>query len=148
MPSAHGGKRRILVSRKQKHKNRKSQQTRKKCHFKRGRRLKHNAISKHGKSSHKKPKDSSLNDSKTLQQLHRDSNMYMTTKAKGIMIAFVKNLYRWVSVEAERLRRERKRSSIGFGEPRTALKTVVPGKCNKCRGNSPKRGGPRHMKVS
>uniref|UniRef100_A0A670YR77 Uncharacterized protein n=1 Tax=Pseudonaja textilis TaxID=8673 RepID=A0A670YR77_PSETE len=72
----------------------------------------------------------------------------MTTKAKGIMISFVKNLYKWVSIEAERLRKERKRTSIGFLEMQTALKSVMPGKCTKCMASVSKGGGSRCMKVS
>ncbi|ETE67889.1 Histone H2B type 3-B, partial [Ophiophagus hannah] len=85
-----------------------------KRYFKGGGQAKRKPVTKPGKSNNKKSNSPTLNDSKTLQQLRSD-NMYMTTKAKGIMISFVKNLYKWVSVEAERLRRERKRTSIGRG---------------------------------
>lgn len=149
MSSAYRRKSRLPISRRQKlkNRNRKTQLLKKKCCFKCGGQAKRKPVTKHGKSNNKKSNSPTLNDSKTLQQLRRD-NMYMTTKAKGIMISFVKNLYKWVSVEAERLRRERKRSSIGFLEMQTALKSVMPGKCTKCMASTSKAGGSRCMKVS
>uniref|UniRef100_A0A8D2Q7U6 Uncharacterized protein n=1 Tax=Varanus komodoensis TaxID=61221 RepID=A0A8D2Q7U6_VARKO len=147
MPSAYREKRQIPVPKRSKLGNRKSRSMKKRDPFKRGGQTKRKPVTKHGKNSHRKPNSPPLNDSKTLQQLRRD-NMYMTTKAKGIMISFVKNLYKWVSVEAERLRRERKRSSIGFIEMRTALRSVMPGRCKKCLRTSPKGGASCFMKYT
>ncbi|CAI5778045.1 H2B.2H2B.2-like [Podarcis lilfordi] len=144
MPSAYRGKKRIPLPKRKQLKGRKPRPVKKTCHFRRGAQAKPKPVKKIGK---RKPNSPALNDSKTLQQLRKD-NMYMTTKAKGIMISFVKNLYKWVSIEAERLRREKNRPSIGFIEMRTALRSVMPGKCNKCRGSTPKGGGPRFLKTS
>lgn len=147
MPAAHGRKKKPPLRRKLKLKPRRSQCIKKKSQFKRKRQARLKPVMKHGKTSHWKPTRLPLDDSKALRQLQRNSTL-MTNKAKMIMISFVKKLYKWVSVEAERLRRERKRSSIGFTEMRTALKSVMPVKCSKCKDNASKSGGSYSTKAS
>lgn len=103
-------------------------------------------VTKNGKTSGKST-HLSLDDSMAMKQLQRNSPL-MTSKAKMVMAAFIKNLYKWVSVEAERLRKERNRCSIGFSEVRTALKSIMPAECNKCKEGGSRSGGARYTKAS
>ncbi|XP_066480783.1 histone H2B-like [Tiliqua scincoides] len=146
MAAASGKKRKTPLRKSWKVKSKRSQPV-KKHHFKTKKQARAKPAMKYGKTIQLKPARLPLDDSKTLRQLKRNRTL-MTDKAKMIMISFVKKLYKWVSVEAERLRRERKRSSIGFTEMRTALKSVMPVKCNKCKESASRSGGAGYMKAS
>lgn len=148
MPAALRRKKHASGLKKWKPKRKKTLPVRKKGSFKRGEQARPKILTiKHGKNSIRKPNSPSLNDAKVLRQLER-SNKYMTSKAKGLMISFVKNLYRRVSVEAERLRRKRKRASIGSTEMRTALKSVMPSRCKRCIESTHQSGGTRFSSAS
>uniref|UniRef100_A0A803T421 Uncharacterized protein n=1 Tax=Anolis carolinensis TaxID=28377 RepID=A0A803T421_ANOCA len=126
MPSAHSRKRRISAPRRAKLKNKKSRPIRKNHNIKHGRQAKRNSVKKHKMSDKWTLNALFHKNSKTLQKL--EGNKSMTIKAKGIMMSFVRCLYKWVSAEAERFRRARNRPSIGSLEMRSALileRTIV-----------------------
>ncbi|KYO17317.1 uncharacterized protein LOC102563988 [Alligator mississippiensis] len=79
--------------------------------------------SSHGKKSSSKEYDSN----KVLKQLKRD-NKLLSNKAKGLMISFVNDIYKRVSMEAERLRKQTRRPTIGPTQMQAALWEVMPKK--------------------
>ncbi|XP_062454511.1 histone H2B type 3-B-like [Rhea pennata] len=64
-------------------------------------------------------------DARTLRQIRRDSK-FLSSKAKGLMIHFVDDLYKRVSREAERLRKESRRPTISPEHMQAALRHVMP----------------------
>ncbi|XP_068779938.1 histone H2B type 1-A-like [Struthio camelus] len=64
-------------------------------------------------------------DSKTLKQIKRDSK-FLSSKAKRLMVRFVDDIYKRVSREAERLRKESRRPTISPEHMQAALRHVMP----------------------
>lgn len=62
---------------------------------------------------------------KTLNKIKRDSR-FLSHQAKGLMISFVEDIYKQVSSEAERLRRESRDPLISPAHVHAALQRVVP----------------------
>ncbi|XP_048353846.1 histone H2B.4-like [Sphaerodactylus townsendi] len=145
MPATLRRKKHASTLKRQKPKHRKTQSVKKKSSFQQRKQARPKPVAMtHGKNSSRNQNSPALNDAKILRQLQR-SNEYMTNTARGIMISFVKNLYRRVSTEAERLRKKRNRPSIGSAEMRTALKSVIPIKRKRSNEHTHKNAGARSI---
>ncbi|KAK4805741.1 hypothetical protein QYF61_021840 [Mycteria americana] len=62
---------------------------------------------------------------KALNQIKRDRR-FLSHQAKGLMISFVEDIYKQVSSEAERLRRESRDPLISPAHVQAALQRLVP----------------------
>lgn len=70
-------------------------------------------------------KRSFLFDAKKLKGAKR-SGRFLSREAKGLMIAFMEDIYKQVSREAERLRRESRKAVVSPMHVQAALQTLVP----------------------
>ncbi|XP_067408118.1 uncharacterized protein [Emydura macquarii macquarii] len=123
MAAARKGRKKAQTQRRQKHYVRKSQpkrrrQARRKPVGKRG---------KSGKSCRGKKHSPTPYDSKLLRLLQRD-NRCLSNKAKGLMISFMSDIYKKVSTEAEHLRKQSRRPTIGPSQMQAVLQQVMPRK--------------------
>uniref|UniRef100_A0A672U234 Histone H2A/H2B/H3 domain-containing protein n=1 Tax=Strigops habroptila TaxID=2489341 RepID=A0A672U234_STRHB len=64
-------------------------------------------------------------DAKKLKEA-KGSGRFLSREAKGLMISFVKDIYKQVSSEAERLRRKSREAVVGPVHVQGALRSVLP----------------------
>ncbi|KAH1182736.1 hypothetical protein KIL84_004228 [Mauremys mutica] len=127
MAASQRGRKKAQTRRRQKHYGRKSQDKRRKSQDKQRRQASRTPARKCGKSRPGKKRSPTPYDSKMLRQLQR-SNGQMSSQAKGLMISFMSNMYRKVSSEANRLRKQGHNPTIGSSQMQAALQEVMPTK--------------------
>ncbi|PFX12925.1 Histone H2B [Stylophora pistillata] len=66
---------------------------------------------------------------KVLKQVHPDTGI--TTKAMGIMNSFVSDIFERISIEASRLTKYAKKSTMSSREIQTAVRPLLPGELAK-----------------
>ncbi|XP_030400071.1 histone H2B.2-like [Gopherus evgoodei] len=131
MAASQRGRKKAQTQRRQKHHGRKSQAKQRKSRDKRRRQARRKPAGKHGKSPQGKKRSPAPYDAKMLRQLQRD-NKLLSPKAKGLMFSFVNDIYKKVSSEAERLRKQSRRPTIGPSQMQAALQQVMPRKRVRC----------------
>ncbi|XP_067389716.1 histone H2B-like [Emydura macquarii macquarii] len=120
MAAAQKGRKKAQTQRRHKPRVRKSQP-------KRRRQARRKPAGKRGKSCRGKKHSPTPSDSKMLRQLQRD-NRCLSNKAKGLMISFMSDIYKKVSTEAEHLRKQSRRPTIGPSQMQAVLQQVMPRK--------------------
>lgn len=66
---------------------------------------------------------------KVLKQVHPDTGI--SSKAMGIMISFVNDIFEHIAVESSRLAHYNKKSTISSREIQTAIRLLLPGELAK-----------------
>ncbi|KAG6929582.1 histone 2, H2, like [Chelydra serpentina] len=126
MAAAQRGRKKAQTRRTQ-HYGRKSQAKQRKSQDKQRRQARRKPVGKRGKSPHGKKPSSAPYDTKMLRRLQRDTRR-LSNKAKGLMISFINNIYKKVSSQAEQLRKQSRRPTIGPLQMQAALQQVMPRK--------------------
>ncbi|XP_067385897.1 uncharacterized protein, partial [Emydura macquarii macquarii] len=127
MATAQRGRKKAQTRRRQKNHGRKSQAKRRKSQTKQKRQASQTPARKRGKSRHGKKCSPTPYDAKMLRQLQQ-SNGHLSSQAKRLMTSLMNNIYRKVSSEANRLRKQSHNPTIGSSQRRAALQEVMPTK--------------------